>query len=236
MPTRLCSRAACAIIPVLAWFEGTVDVQHVLVVDDDADLCRLVQAALERGGACRVSSALNGRDALSLLEEPQPDLVIADAVLPGLSGIELAELAAARGIAVLLVTDNDDAARAAQSAGWPLLRKPYRPATLRQDIGAALREAGANEGHPSASLAPPAGEPRPTGPAPRRARGSNDPQLRSLLEEDPDTVRAAFHMIENFGERAAGVADQRARSASADDVAQRWFQVARAIRKLRPKL
>ena len=222
---------------MLTWLEGTLAVQHVLVVDDDADLCRLVQAALARGGACRVSIALNGKDALSLLEEPQPDLVIADAVLPGLSGIELAELAAARGIAVLLVTDDDDTARAAQTGGWPLLRKPYRPATLRQDIDAALREACAEHGRPSLFPAPPAGDPRPLEPAPRRSRSAgNDAQLRSLLDEDPDTVRAAFHRIENFGSRAAAVADQRARSATADDVVQRWHQVARAIRKLRPKL
>ena len=211
--------------------------QHVLVVDDDADLCRLVQAALARGGACRVSIALNGKDALSLLEEPQPDLVIADAVLPGLSGIELAELAAARGIAVLLVTDDDDMARAVRSGGFPLLRKPYRSATLRQDIDAALRDSCDEQQRAGMSLARPAGDPRPSEPAPRRPRrAGSDTQLRSLLEEDPDTVRAAFHMIENFGERAAGVAEQRARTASADDVTQRWFQVARAIRKLRPKL
>jgi hypothetical protein len=32
------------------------------------------------------------------------------------------------------------------------------------------------------------------------------------------------------------VADQRAQNASAEDVAKRWVQVARAVRKLKPKL
>jgi DNA-binding response OmpR family regulator len=225
---------------MLVPLEGTRVVQHVLVVDDEADICRLVQAALERGGAYRVTIALSGTEALPLLEEPQPDLLIADVVLPGMSGIELAEVAVARRIPVLLATDNADTVRALRNGGWALLRKPFRPATLPQDVAAALREAEAERQRASDSLAQLAAERRAFEPAPRRPReprtADNDAQLRSLLEEDSDTVRAAFHMIENFGERAASVADQRARTASADDVAQRWIQVARAIRKLRPKL
>ena len=190
--------------------------RHVLVVDDEADVCRLVQSMLERGGAYRVTMALNGREAAALIEEPQPDCVIVDAVLPGMTGIDLAERAAAKGIPVVLATDDDHAARRLQQEGWAVLRKPVRAGPLFQEIDAALRR-----------HAQPQGETRPL---------VNAEQTRSLLEEDPDTVRAAFHLLENFGTRAAEVADQRAQNASADDVTKRWLQVARAVRKLRPKL
>lgn len=213
--------------------------QHVLVVDDEADLCRLVQAALERGGY-RVSIALSGKEALPLLEEPQPDLLIADAVLPGMSGVELAELAAARQIPVLLTTENEAAALALRDAGWALLRKPFRPATLLLDVAAALCGAQAERERASEPLTQVAVDRSALETGSRQAREprsvEKDAQMRSLLEEDQDTVRAAFHMIENFGARAASVADQRARTASADDVAKRWNQIGRAIRKLRPKL
>jgi DNA-binding response OmpR family regulator len=191
-------------------------VRHVLVVDDEVDVCRLVQGALERGGAYRVSIALSGGEALDLLDNPPPDCVIVDAVLPGMSGLEFAERAAARGVPVVMTAEGADASRRLEQEGWAVLRKPVRPAALLQEIEAALR-----------TQAPSRREARP----PMGAA-----QAQSLLQEDPDTVRAAFHLIENFGARAADVADQRAQNASAEDVAKRWVQVARAVRKLKPKL
>lgn len=229
---------------MLAPLQGVGAVRHVLVVDDEADVCRLVQSTLERNAGYRVTIALSGTEAVPLLEEPQPDLVILDAVLPGVSGLEIAELAAAKGIPILLATGDDDMAHRLRNDGWPLLRKPFRPATLRHEVEAALREAEANRPRMGKSPTRLASD-RPEienlmrrHREPRREARTllNEAQTRSLLEEDPDTVRAAFHMLENFAERAADVADQRAKSASAEDVAKRWLQVARAIRKLRPKL
>jgi CheY-like chemotaxis protein len=186
------------------------------VVDDEIDVCRLVQSALERGGAYRVTIAISGREAVDLIEEAEPDCVIVDAVLPGMSGTELAERAAAKGIPVVLAAASDEAARRLQQEGWAVLRKPIRVVALFQELDTALRR-----------QAQPRREARPL---------VNADQTRSLLAEDPDTVRAAFHLIENFGARAAEVAEQRAQNASADDVTKRWLQVARAVRKLKPKL
>jgi len=209
-------------------------VRHVLIVDDEAEICRTVKVALERDGAFRVSFALNAREAIPLLEEPPPDLVIIDPILPGIAGMELAELALGRRIAVLLTTGDGDRAQALQQDGWMVLRKPFDLVTLRQDVAAALRGVEAAPVLPAEPPAQGPGERRDPRRDPRAA--ATDAQTRSLLEEDSDIVRAAFHMLENFGDRAAQVADQRARDASAADVAKRWVDVARAIRKLRPKL
>ncbi|HZT50591.1 MAG TPA: response regulator [Stellaceae bacterium] len=208
--------------------------RHVLIVDDEAEICRTVKVALERDGAFRVSFALNAREAIPLLEEPPPDLVIIDPILPGIAGMELAELALGRRIAVLLTTGDGDRAQALQQDGWMVLRKPFDLVTLRQDVAAALRGVEAAPVLPAEPPAQGPGERRDPRRDPRAA--ATDAQTRSLLEEDSDIVRAAFHMLENFGDRAAQVADQRARDASAADVAKRWVDVARAIRKLRPKL
>ncbi|HUZ73981.1 MAG TPA: response regulator [Stellaceae bacterium] len=216
--------------------------RHVLVVDDEVEVCRAVQTGLERAGQFRVTAAREGAAAVSMIDASRPDLMIIDAVLPGLSGIDLAELAVGRRIPFLLATGHDDVARLLIDEGWPVLRKPFRLATLVRDVEAAIRDGEAHAGRVRASFAQPARirtlqslvrrHRTPCGPQSAPARDAQ--KQRALLEEDPDTLRAAFHMIENFGTRAADVAERRAQSASNEEVMKRWLLVARAIRKLAP--
>lgn len=64
----------------------------VLVVEDDAAIRRLVEAALGRR-SLRVLTAASGEEALTLAADPeiQIDLLLTDLVMPGMSGLELAE-------------------------------------------------------------------------------------------------------------------------------------------------
>ena len=57
----------------------------VLVVDDDGDVRALVVELLTRSGY-DVSEAPNGREALKLLYEQRPDLVLLDISMPELDG------------------------------------------------------------------------------------------------------------------------------------------------------
>ncbi len=57
----------------------------ILVVDDDADLRRLVRTLLERSGH-RVVEAADGTSALREFRERGPALVVLDVGLPGLDG------------------------------------------------------------------------------------------------------------------------------------------------------
>lgn len=59
--------------------------QHILVVDDEKNITRVLQAYLEREGF-KVTAAHDGEAALRLARAEQPDLVILDLMLPGLSG------------------------------------------------------------------------------------------------------------------------------------------------------
>ncbi len=52
------------------------------------------------------------------------------------------------------------------------------------------------------------------------------------MSADPDTIRAAYHMIENHGARAALVAEQRSANSASGEAAATWERVARAIRKI----
>jgi DNA-binding response OmpR family regulator len=60
----------------------------ILIVDDDLDLVKLVKEILV-GNGFEVFTAYSGEEALSVIYDIEPDLIVLDVVLPGLSGFEL---------------------------------------------------------------------------------------------------------------------------------------------------
>jgi len=64
---------------------------RVLVVDDDPDLVQLVRTLLERRAGCVVETAADGASALAALTVFEPDVVVADIEMPGMSGLEMLE-------------------------------------------------------------------------------------------------------------------------------------------------
>ena len=60
----------------------------VLVVDDEENILRLIRSGLEEYGY-DVSTRANGLEALLFLENVKPQLIIADIMMPRLSGIDL---------------------------------------------------------------------------------------------------------------------------------------------------
>lgn len=67
---------------------GYADSQNILVVDDDAQIVRLVRSYLEQAGY-RVESAGDGETALRAVRTYHPNLVILDLGLPGKDGLEV---------------------------------------------------------------------------------------------------------------------------------------------------
>ena len=60
----------------------------ILIVDDEIGALTLIGIMLERGGF-EVIKARNAGEALMLLDETTPDLIILDVMMPGMDGIEL---------------------------------------------------------------------------------------------------------------------------------------------------
>lgn len=60
----------------------------VLVVDDEISLVQLCQLILEDAGY-EVRGAVSGTEALRLIHEDIPDLILLDVMMPGMDGIEL---------------------------------------------------------------------------------------------------------------------------------------------------
>ena len=63
----------------------------ILVVDDDPNSRDIVKTFLEARGY-EVATAADGKDALSLLEEFRPGLVLLDVMMPGMDGWEVARV------------------------------------------------------------------------------------------------------------------------------------------------
>lgn len=78
---------------------------NILIIDDDAHINDIVSKALQSEGYS-VSSAYSGTEALLLLSQSKPDLVLLDLMLPGSSGEEL--LPQIRDIPVIVVSAKAD--------------------------------------------------------------------------------------------------------------------------------
>jgi CheY-like chemotaxis protein len=113
----------------------------ILVADDDENVRELVVAMLEELGY-RVIAAEDGRAALAVIQRGEPfDLMVADVVMPGMSGVEVAKRARADGrkLRVLFATGYADVALYRDGLeGEDMIRKPYRMAELADRVGRAL--------------------------------------------------------------------------------------------------
>ncbi len=117
---------------------------HVLVADDDPDIRFLVRRALSRGGHT-VTEAADGEEALRLLREQLPDLLILDLMMPPpdglavLAGLRSEPATAALRVLVLTARDDEQATRTAFDLGAvDYLTKPFTMQQLAARVRACL--------------------------------------------------------------------------------------------------
>lgn len=115
---------------------------RLLVVDDDADMLRLLSMRLQSAGY-RVSTAASAEAALAQLEVERPQLVISDVRLPGKDGLALFDEVRRRhpALPVILLTAHGtipDAVEATARGVFTYLTKPYDGKELLDKIAQAL--------------------------------------------------------------------------------------------------
>ena len=105
--------------------------QHILLVEDDPDLLSMLTEILEDEGY-RVSGASRRQEARAALRKGNIDLLIADSLLRGGNGDDVAKAAGRRGLPIIMMSGEPD--RIARLSGGPLpfLPKPFRAAALLQ--------------------------------------------------------------------------------------------------------
>jgi len=77
-----------AVVEKQFYFRGVGAKPKILMVDDEVDYLTLLKLKLLNEGF-DVLATDNGRDALLLLENEDPDLVVSDVVMPGMDGLEM---------------------------------------------------------------------------------------------------------------------------------------------------
>jgi two-component system KDP operon response regulator KdpE len=114
---------------------------RILVVEDDAAIRKLLQAALTRVGY-QVIEAADGRAALASLAIDKPDAVLLDLGLPDRDGLELVPLIKATGTALIVVSardDTDQKVAALDLGADDYVIKPFDSEELHARLRTALR-------------------------------------------------------------------------------------------------
>ena len=117
----------------------------ILVVDDEPTLLNTVRAYLEQE-SYSVQTANNGRSALHIFRDFQPDLVVLDIMLPEVDGLEvLRQLRQSSNVYVIMLTAKADEVDKVIGLGMgadDYVTKPFSPRELVARVKAALRRLG----------------------------------------------------------------------------------------------
>jgi len=115
---------------------------RVVIAEDNPDLRELYSFILAQVGY-EVREACDGREALQLLREERPDVLVTDVMMPGMTGVELIERV--RGDqtlkdmpVVVMSAFPDYLAKAYVHGGTVVLCKPADPLSLREAVLQAL--------------------------------------------------------------------------------------------------
>ena len=114
--------------------------ETILIIDDDVAIGNLEQEVLEREGYL-VQRSYSGTEALLLLKEKKPDLILLDLMLPGMSGEGI--LPQIQGIPVIVVsakTAVEDKVELLLGGAVDYLTKPFDMKELLARIKVRLRE------------------------------------------------------------------------------------------------
>lgn len=119
----------------------------ILVVDDEKPIVRLVTFNLEKEGY-QTLLAYDGEEALQVIQNEKPDLVVLDIMLPRLDGLEVCRQIRQKHIstAVIMLTAKDqeiDKVLGLELGADDYLAKPFSPRELLARIKAVLRRTSA---------------------------------------------------------------------------------------------
>ncbi|MGE6376329.1 response regulator transcription factor [Peribacillus muralis] len=128
-------------------------VYTILVVDDEEDMRNLVEMYLLNSGYGCLQAA-NGKEAISLVEKQEVDLILLDIMMPGMDGFSVCEKIREKwDIPVIFVSakgEEWDKVKGLKIGGDDYIVKPFNPGELVARVEAVLRRTGKlsmNEGN-----------------------------------------------------------------------------------------
>jgi len=120
----------------------------ILVVDDDPQIRRVLQATLSSSGY-DVIEAKNGQEAVEMVIRERPALILMDVNMPGMSGLEAcSKIRMSFSVPIIMVTvrnSEQDKIHALDSGADDYVVKPFTMGELLARIRAALRRSSSEE-------------------------------------------------------------------------------------------
>jgi len=114
----------------------------VMVVDDDQDLAEMLGIVLN-GAGFEVDLVNSGDQVMTIFDQHEPDLVLLDVMLPGLSGIEVCKLIREKSmVPIVMLTakgDSYDVVNGLEAGADDYVVKPFNPSELVARIKVRLR-------------------------------------------------------------------------------------------------
>lgn len=125
------------------------DKKRVLIVDDELNIRRILQASFDKHGWVALA-AESGHEAMKILAEDRVDCVLTDVTMPGITGYELQEKIAEAypQIPVVIMTAYGtipQAISAIRNGAFEFVTKPFDLDTVKKVISAALEGGGAEK-------------------------------------------------------------------------------------------
>lgn len=118
---------------------------HVLLIEDDENITELVRYNVEKAGY-RVTCEGDGEEGLFRAIEEQPDIILLDWMLPGISGLEICRRLRRKtetaNVPIIMLTaraDEPDRIRGLETGADDYMVKPFSPNELVVRIKAVLR-------------------------------------------------------------------------------------------------
>ena len=119
---------------------------RLVIADDSSTILAMVELAVRRDGYEPVT-AVDGIQALEVIREHRPELVIIDAMMPGASGYEVCKALredpdGPRPYVIMLTAGGRDSDRekAAEAGVDEFMTKPFSPSALRERVKEILGE------------------------------------------------------------------------------------------------
>lgn len=118
---------------------------RILYVDDESDIREIAELALSLDPGLVVRTAASGMEALDIVEQWMPDLVLLDVMMPGMDGpstlARLRESPRTRDVPVVFITaraQTQEMQSFATLDARGVIAKPFDPMTLAAQVRALL--------------------------------------------------------------------------------------------------
>jgi len=122
-----------------------VALKHILIIEDEDDICNLIQTCLEIMGGWQVMTARSGNEGLLLAETNQPDAILLDIMMPDMDGLTTTEKLqanpATKHIPIILLTAKGhliDQSQVATLGVVSVIKKPFNPLKIADQVAKAL--------------------------------------------------------------------------------------------------